>query len=356
MSAKLIVDTSALLHNLRVIKTLAEKSGVKLSVVTKGLAGHEALVKLLTEHGADSIGESRIQTLMKWDGLPAEKWLIRSPLISETDETARFADVSLVSERAVLEKLSAAAVRQGRAHKAIVMLELGELREGCMPEELLTLCKACLALPGLELHGIGAHLSSLNEIVPDDRNMETLVSAACETEKTLGVALPLISGGSSSAVKMLAEGRLPARINHLRIGEAILLGNIVCYDEPYKDARTDAFTLSAEIIEVKEKPSLPWGERAPGAALFACDRGQKDCGMRKRALIAIGKQDVPSQYLLPLDPALEILGDTSDCLAADVTDCNTTYKPGDIVSFRLRYNGLVSAMASNFIEKVLTSS
>ena len=353
MSTKLTIDRQAILHNLRIIKAMAQDRGVSVSVVTKGLVGHEALVRLLVENGAGSICEAHIQNLIKFKDIGAEKWLIRSPLPSEAEEVVRYADVSLVSESSVLECLSAAATAQGRTHKAVVMLELGELREGCMPEELPRLCEACLALPGLELHGLGTNLSCINEIVPDERNMAALADAAAQTEKTLGVRLPVVSGGSSSSVRMLADGRLPAAVNHLRIGEAILLGNIVCYDVPFEGARTDAFTLTAEIIEVKEKPSLPWGERSPGLPPISKDAALKDRGLRRRALIAVGKQDVYSKYLDPLDSAIEILGDTSDCLIADITDCGTKYKPGDTVGFRLRYNGLVSAMASGYIEKAL---
>jgi len=334
---------------MRTIKELAEKRNVSLSIVTKGLAGSEALVKLLTENGADSISEAHIENLIKWDGFPVEKWMIRSPLLSEADEVVRYADVSLVSERAVLERLSAAAAAQGKVHKVVIMLELGDLREGCMPDELLPLCELCLSLPGLALRGIGTSLSHVSEIVPDECNMAALADAADEVEKKLGIKLPFISGGSSSSVKMLEEDTLPARINHLRIGEAILLGNIVCYDTPFKNARTDAFTLSAEIFELKEKPSIPWGRLADGCA----PQPDGNLGLRKRALISVGKQDVFSKYLVPTDPAIKILGDTSDCLIADVTDSETKYKPGDTVSFRLRYNGLVSAMASDYIEKVL---
>jgi len=356
MSTKLTIDTGALLHNLITVKELTGKLGISVSIVTKGLVGNEALVRLLVENGADSICESHIQNLMKWDGLPAEKWLIRSPLLSEADEVVRFADVSLVSEQAVLEKLSEAAVRQGRVHKAVIMLELGELREGCMPEEIIPLCEACLSLPGVELHGLGTHLSSINEIVPDENNMGALADAAEEVENKLGVSLPLVTGGSSSSIKMLVEGGLPARINHLRIGEAVLLGNIVCYDVPFEGARVDVFKLSAEVIEVKEKPAAPWGRLANGSDYVGpglSASGWKDSGLRKRALVSVGKQDVFSKYLMPLDPGIVIIGDTSDCLIADVTECETKYKPGDTVSFGLRYNGLVSAMASGYIEKVL---
>jgi len=347
MSTKLTIDTNALLNNLRIIKELAERRNVNVSFVTKGLVGNETLVGMLVKNGADSICEAHVKNLVRFENLPAEKWLIRSPLISEAGDVVRFADVSLVSERAVLKKLSAFAEAMGKTHKTVIMLELGELREGCMPEELIPLCEYSLSLPGITLHGIGTHLSSINEIVPDESNMTALADAAAEVEGKLGIKLPFVSGGSSSAVKMLSEDTLPAKINHLRIGEAVLLGNVVCYDVPFESARTDAFTLTSEIIEVKEKPPAPWGELADGTKL------SKDSGLRRRALVAVGKQDVPSKYLIPEDPDVVIIGDTSDCFIADLTDCQKTYKPGDVLSFRLKYNGLVSAMASDFIEKVL---
>ena len=402
MNPNLVVDRDALLHNLRTVQALARGHGVAVSLVVKGLAGHKELVRYLVENGADSICDTRVQNLAGFEDIPAEKWLIRSPLISEAGGVLRYADVSLVSEMSVLEQLSEAAACLNMKHKVVLMLELGELREGCMPDELLPLCEAASSLPGLELYGVGTNFSCFNEIVPDEQNMAMLGDAAKGIERALGLRLPVISGGNSSSVKMLAEGRLPAFVNHLRIGEAVLLGNIPCYDEPYEGARTDAFTLNAEVIEVKEKPSLPWGERAPGALpvsldpayknrpssfaikdeiwklpasmdpsskdrgrgirkrarsveaeLAASDFAQSDRGIRKRALIALGKLDVSAEDLIPLDPGLEILGGTSDCLITDVTGSDIEYIPGGVVSFRLRYSGLASAMASPYIEKTI---
>jgi predicted amino acid racemase len=211
----------------------------------------------------------------------------------------------------------------------------------------------CHELPGIELYGIGANLSCLHDIVPDVVNMNLLATYAESIETHLGISLPVISGGSSSALRMLVDGTLPKRINHLRLGEAILLGNIVCYDEPYPSARQDIFTLSAGIIEVKDKPSLPYGQRAPGRVAVGEDPTLSDQGIRRRALVGIGKQDVRSEYLVALDPQITILGDTSDCLVADVTDCDRDYAVGDRVDFRLKYSGLVTAMASVYVTKEL---
>jgi len=353
MNPVLKIDSTIILHNLSELKKLTKKYGIEMSVVTKGLVGYEPLVRLLVENGADSICEAHIQNLIKFKDLPAEKWMIRSPLLSEVPDVVRYADVSVVSEKTVIEKLSSEAVKQNRKHKAVIMVELGELREGCMPDEILPLAETCLSLPGIELYGIGANLSCVNEIIPDEKNMTVLSDAAHDIERTFDVKLPVVSGGSTSTVRMLEEGRLPERINHLRFGEAVLFGTIACYDVPFIGARTGAFTLSAEVIEIKEKPSVPWGERVPAVLPVASDPAYKDQGLRKRALIAVGKQDIRSEYMIPLDQNLKIIGDTCDCLIADVTASDKEYKPGDTVSFFILYHGLVTAIASDFVDKAL---
>ena len=353
MNPTMKIDSKAILSNFNALKALTQKHGIKMSVVTKGLVGYEPLVKLLVENGADSICEAHIQNLIKFKDLPVEKWMIRSPLISEAAEIVKYADISCASEIAVLESLSAVAVSQGRIHKIVVMLELGELREGCMPEEVIPVCKACIDLPGLELYGIGGHLSSLFEIAPDEQNMKYIADTAANIEKELGLKLPVVSGGSSAMIKMLQDGTLPQAINHLRLGEAVLFGTIACYDVPFNGAITDAFNLYAEIIEIKEKPSMPWGDRAPNALSIYKDSEFKDIGIRKRALVAIGRQDLQTKYLIPHDPDLKIVAATCDCFVADITDCKKEYKPGDFLGFSLRYHGVVTAIASDFVDKIM---
>ena len=48
-------------------------------------------------------------------------------------------DTSLNAELSVQHSLSESAQRQGRVHGVIIMVELGDLREGALPEELVDL-------------------------------------------------------------------------------------------------------------------------------------------------------------------------------------------------------------------------
>jgi len=354
------IRADGIAQNHRTIRALAEKRGIRLSVVTKGLCGDLALVRLLAEGGADSLCEARVDVLKRFaeSGIPAvedaEKWLIRAPLPSEAEETVRYADVSLNTERATLEALSAVAESLGRVHKVVLMVELGELREGVMPEDLAPLCEAAEALPGLRLHGIGANLSCNNEIVPDARNMAALAEAARAAEAAIGRPLDVVSGGSSSAVRMLEEGALPRAVGHLRIGEAILLGNIVCYDVPYQGAVQGNFILEAEVIESLDKPVAPWGSRVDAEAGAPAEAAPPPSAARaRRVLVAAGYQDADLTASTPLDPGIRVLGATSDCTICDAAGSPAPPAPGDTLRFSLKYHAMVQAMAADSVEKVI---
>jgi predicted amino acid racemase len=376
MNPQVEINVGGILHNLCVLKQMAAEQGIRVSAVTKGFAGYEPLFRILVKNGVDSICEARVQTLKKFGPYTKgiEKWLIRLPLLSETADVVRYADVSLNSELPTVQKLSAEAVRQGRTHRVVLMVELGELREGCCPEELATVCEACEKLPGIELYGIGANLGCFNEIVPDEDNMAALAQIANDIEVVLGRRLAVVSGGSSSSVRMLEARTLPKEINHLRIGEAALLGNIVCYDEPFAGAIQNNFILSTEVIEAKDKPVAPWGGRvakahggwpavdgrsagdlvgdAEPSDFLAQNRFSKE-RFRKRVLIAVGYQDLDLREAVPFDAGLRVLGVTSDCSIADAEDCERSFSPGDRVRFSLRYHAAVQAMAAESVRKIL---
>jgi predicted amino acid racemase len=76
-----------------------------------------------------------------------------------------------------------------------------------------------------------------------------------------------------------------------------------------------------------------------------------DKGIRRRAICAVGKQDVNPSHIIPYDLSIEVLGGSSDHLILDVTESNTSYKVGDKLSFRLAYGGCLSSMTSSYVYK-----
>ena len=101
------------------------------------------------------------------------------------------------------------------------------------------------------------------------------------------------------------------------------------------------------MIEVKQKDSLPRGTVCTDA--FGDIPVFSDRGIIKRAIIGIGRQDVLTQGLSPVDD-MEIIGSSSDHIVVDLK--KNTVKVGDQIRFNLTYGAQLSAMTSPYIEKI----
>src|SRR5205085_5461205 len=107
------------------------------------------------------LGDSRVENLARLGevGIDVPRTLIRSPMTSQVDAVVRHATTSLNTEISVLEALSRAARRLGTTHAVVLMVELGDLREGVVASDLVPLALEVSALPGLTLAGIGTNLA-----------------------------------------------------------------------------------------------------------------------------------------------------------------------------------------------------
>lgn len=345
------IDLDKIEHNARSIVALCGAHGIAVTGVTKGTCGHPAVARAMLRGGVQSLGESRMENVarLRDAGVRAPMMLLRLPPLSEAEQVVDRVDVSLNSELAVLEALSAAARRRGRVHPVIVMLDLGDLREGVWPDDLVPFVRQALRLPGVRVAGLGTNLGCYGGVVPSEENMGRLVAHAREIEAACGIRLAWISGGSSNLLPLLAAGQLPERINHARIGEAILLGRETTHRRPWPGTHPDAFRLHAEVIEEKEKPSLPIGERGEDA--FGREPRFEDRGERERALVNVGREDVDVDGVTPVDPRLRVLGASSDYLIVDVTEARGAVRVGDELVFSLDYAALLAAMTSRYVEK-----
>ncbi|MCL1907466.1 MAG: alanine racemase [Propionibacteriaceae bacterium] len=353
MSQCVDVRVDGILQNYEVITSLAQLQGIQCTTVTKVLAGYRPLLDVLLSAGAHSIGEAHLQALQGWSELPQEKWMIRAPVLSEVDQVVHYSDVSLNTEAATIKALGQAAQNQDKQHNIVLMVEVGDRREGIMPEDVVGLAQLVDHTPGVNLHGLGVALGCYGGIVPSLDNLGTLVDLVEQVESHVGFELAVVSGGSSSSIHMLQEGTLPKRINHLRVGEALFTGRITDYRTPVWGGFLDPCTLSAEILEIKDKPSQPSGPRVPGEVPADADPHYLDQGVRRRALVGVGRQDTAIKHLIPVDDKLQVLHGSSDVFVADITDCETHYRVGDRLYFSLDYHGILRAMVSPFVTKNL---
>ena len=345
------IDVTKIEHNARSIVRLCATHGIDVVGVTKGTCGHPDVAKAMLRGGASSIGESRMENIrrLKAAGVETSYMLLRIPPLSEVDEVVESVDVSLNSELSVLLGLSEAACRRGRVHDVIIMIDLGDLREGILPADLVPFVRDALRLRGIRIVGVGTNLTCFGGIVPSARNMNELVVCANELEKTFGLELTWISGANSSALELIASGSMPKRMNQARIGEAILLGRETVHRKPWPGTFQDAFLLHAEVLELKEKPSVPIGERGEDA--FGRSPEFVDRGDIERAILNVGREDVDVEGMTPVDPRLAILGASSDYIIVDVSRAEHRVRVGDTLTFALNYSALLAAMTSEYVEK-----
>ena len=344
-------DLALLRSNADAVISRCRGMGIRVCGVVKGVDGMPEAARVLRAAGAAELGTSRLEQVAKCRaaGVPGPWLLIRIPGLTELPDVVALCETSLQSEWPTLLALEEECLRQNKTHRVIVMTDLGDLREGFWDKkELVDVCERVERdLPHVYLAGIGVNLTCYGSTKPTPEKMNELVGLARQVEQRIGRKLEIVSGGATSSFTLVHWGTMPAGVNHLRIGEAILLGKDLQVDWGIRDMdylRMDALTLRAEVVEVKDKPTYPIGEFAIDA--FGRKPVYEDRGIRRRAILALGRADVGElESLIPREPGLTVIGGSSDHCIVDVEDCPRRLQVGDIVEFSLCYSHMLYATA-----------
>lgn len=348
------VNCERLKRNTEAIVEMCAPQGIEVVGVTKACCGHPDVARAMLAGGASLLADSRLNHIrrLRAAGLETEIMLLRLPALSQAADVVRLVDISLNSQVETVQALSRAAQAQQVAHRVILMIETGDRREGVMPDRALAVARAVAALPNIELVGLGANVTCIAGVLPTVENTRLLIEVAEMIEQALGMSLEVMSAGNSASLALVLRREMPARATQLRIGGAILIGEVDSTgDWPSALPHQDAFTVVAEVIEVETKPSVPEGPIAPNA--FGEIPHWPDLGPRRRAILAIGRQDVQIESLEPNQPGLTILGASSDHLVVDVTEAERPVRVGDELTFRPLYGAVATAMASRAATQVV---
>lgn len=351
MYPRIEIDLNKLKHNASLLSKKCSEYNIEAAVVTKVYCAFPEIVDYIKDSGVNYIADSRIKNLKKLRNINLEKILIRIPMLTEIEDVVKYSDISLNSEFEVIKKIDETCAKLNKKHKIALMVDLGDLREGYFKEdELFEVVGKVLKLENIEFVGLGTNLTCYGAVIPSKENLGRLCELAERVEEKFGIKLSFISGGNSSSIHLLDKGEMPERVTNLRLGEAIALGKETAYSQDIEGAYQDAFKLVCEIVELKEKPSIPIGEI--GVDAFGNKPYYEDKGIRKRAIVGIGKQDINVDGMSVIDQKHEILGASSDHLIVDVTDSEKEYKVGDTIEFNLEYGALMAATTSDYVEKV----
>ena len=319
-----------------------------VTAVTKGVCGSVEIARILANYDIHSIGDAHIQNIakMKKAGVKTKFMLIRSPMLSEAEQTVALSDISLNTEIRVIKSLNQFTSKYEKIHQIVLMIELGDLREGIMPSQVDSYVKEILKLRNIELVGVGTNLTCFGGIKPTIANMNALSSIASHIQNKYNIQFDIVSGGNSANFQWFQMNPYIGSINHLRIGESILLGSDPTTKRQIPGLLDKTFRLQVEVIESKRKPSKPYGEITFDA--FGEVPEFEDKGMMNRAILAIGRQDLDVKGCLPLDD-IEVIGSSGDHLLVNTKKMNL--RVGEIVGFRLTYRALLRLMLSPYVKK-----
>jgi predicted amino acid racemase len=350
-SALLEIDLDKIRRNTAQVKKICEQQGISVLGVTKGFSAIPQIVAAMVAGGVDGLADARMENIIELRnyGFDQSITLLRIPQLSSVENVVRYTNVSVNSELTVIKALAQVAETLQRQHQIVLMIDVGDLREGVMAENVLATARQILRLPGVKLIGLGTNMGCFGGVLPSIDNLGLLVELGHIIEKQLGIQIEIISGGGTSTLSLVETHIVPAGVNQLRIGEGILLGTDSTNNRRIPWLCDDAFLLKAEVIELKAKPSVPIGDI--GRDAFGNVPQFSDVGIRKRAILALGKQDVIIEGITPVDENLNILGASSDHLIVDVTDSAAKIHVGDAICFRLNYSGILSASQSKYIAR-----
>lgn len=342
--------------NYRFLDDLFKSNDIKWGITTKLLCGHTDYLKEVADLGIGEMHDSRISNLRKIKEIDPEVLTIyiKPPPRDIIESVVKYADASLNTELTTLHALSEEAQRQNKVHKVIVMIEMGDLREGVMREDLINFYEKVFKLPAIEVIGIGTNLNCMHGVMPDEDKLIQLSLYKQIISLQFDKEIPLVSGGTTVTIPLLLRDQLPKGINHFRVGEALFFGKDLFADDTIDGMHNDVLELYSQIIEIAEKPKVPSGELGKNPQGKVANIDEEEYGKTSyRAILDIGYLDINPDHLINIHDDVKIADASSDMLIIDVGDNKNNYEVGDFIRFRMEYMGALGIMNSDYIDKMV---
>jgi predicted amino acid racemase len=151
--AFIVLDTDKLKSNFTYLQEVFKSNDIKWSAVTKMLCGNKKYLQVLLDMGITEVCDSRVTNLARIKAINpnVQTAYIKPPPRRSVNKIVEYADISYNTEYETIKLLSKAAVQQKKVHKIVIMIELGELREGVMRDEIIDFYAKVFMLPNIEV-------------------------------------------------------------------------------------------------------------------------------------------------------------------------------------------------------------
>ncbi len=362
--AELIIRTKKIQQNIQYLSKYLKDNHIQWSLITKVFSGDKnflenVLTPEIIQH-INSVGDSRLTSLKNLKEVnPEMKTIyIKPPAKIYADQVVQYADISLNSSYETIVALNESAKKVGKIHEVIIMIEMGELREGVNRDDLMSFYEKVFDLPNIEVIGLGSNLGCMYGIIPTHDKLLQLALYKELISAKFNKKLPLISGGSSITLPLIEQKTIPQEINHFRIGEAAFFGISPYHNQKFKELSIDTFEFQANIIELEVKQNVPDGEISDANVGHTAEYNQEDRGKTSvKAILDFGMLDVNREDIEPIGSDLNFIGITSDMIVVDLGDNldenqQPKYKVGDLIRFKPNYMAVARLLNSKFIDKV----
>ncbi len=354
--AYITLDSDKLRANHKFLDKIFKERGIEWSVVTKMMCGNKEFLTELLKLDINQICDSRISNIKAVKAIrpDIEAIYIKPPAKKAIPGVVKYADISMNTEISTIRLLSKEAVKQNKKHKIVIMLEMGELREGVLHENFINFYERVFSLENIEVIGIGTNLNCMYGVLPSHDKLIQLSIYKQLIEAKFNKSIKYLSGGSSVTIPLIFQDLLPKGINHFRVGETLYLGTDVYNDSVIEGMEVDLFQFYAQIIELKQKPGIPIGEMGTN---LEGDTFEIESDMSSqiscRAILDVGLLDVDRNHLNPKDPNVKVVGVSSDVTVVDLGKNSNSYKTGDFLEFKIDYTGILKILNSRYIDKYI---
>ena len=219
---RLTIDLDAVAQATERLAADLRGRGLKLVGVTKCVDGEPAVGRTMLEAGAESLADSRLPSLVRLAGQGLGPLaLIRAPQPDELEAVAQVADRVLLSDPGAARVLGEHV--PGAAIEVLLTVDLGDRREGVLPDAAPAVAAQLAGLPGVALAGVAVNFACLSGQLPSQELFRQAEDVLAEVEH-LCAAEPVLSLGGTCVAQHL-DGYEPRSAIEVRSGGGPMYGH-----------------------------------------------------------------------------------------------------------------------------------